>query len=154
MSDGPPPPRHGPTAEQLDRFRAHLAATRAFSARLVEERCVPSERFLTGVQGTVSVLDPLFSAWNPALLFHLHVHGPRRFNELKTALEAITSRVLTDKLRHLEEEGFVTRVQEGEVQRYALTEDGTRLAQLVHPAVFFLHNRERLASTSPGDGSG
>jgi DNA-binding HxlR family transcriptional regulator len=43
------------------------------------------------------------------LLHWLHIHGPTRFGELKRRLGAISTKTLTERLRMLEAEGWVTR---------------------------------------------
>ena len=56
--------------------------------------------------------------------------GPRRFGEIRTALDGISAKVLTDTLRALEEDGIVTREVFAEVPprvEYELTELGHTL---------------------------
>jgi DNA-binding HxlR family transcriptional regulator len=59
------------------------------------------------------------------------LEGPRRFNELVTALPGIAPNILTDRLRRLEREGvLVGRKYSDRPARmaYSLTEDGQELA--------------------------
>jgi DNA-binding HxlR family transcriptional regulator len=46
--------------------------------------------------------------WKPLILYHLR-HGPRRFNELRRLIPAVTQRMLTQHLRELEADGIVSR---------------------------------------------
>lgn len=56
--------------------------------------------------------------------------GPRRFNELKVPLRGVTAKVLTETLRAMERDGWVTRTAHDENPprvEYALTELGRSL---------------------------
>lgn len=56
--------------------------------------------------------------------------GPRRFGEIRAALDGISAKVLTDTLRALEEDGIVTRQVFAEVPprvEYQLTDLGQTL---------------------------
>ena len=55
------------------------------------------------------LLGILSSPWTMLLLHRLHVEGPKRFGELKRRLGAISTKTLTERLRLLEAEGWVTR---------------------------------------------
>jgi DNA-binding HxlR family transcriptional regulator len=46
--------------------------------------------------------------WVPVVVCHL-LHGPKRYNELKRAIPLLSSKVLTQNLRELEEEKILTR---------------------------------------------
>jgi DNA-binding HxlR family transcriptional regulator len=47
-------------------------------------------------------------AWTPSIIWYLS-GGPRRFTELKSDIPPITARVLTKRLRELEQHGVVER---------------------------------------------
>jgi DNA-binding HxlR family transcriptional regulator len=55
------------------------------------------------------LLGILASPWTLLLLHRLHIEGPRRFGELKRRLGGISTKTLTDRLRLLEAEGWLTR---------------------------------------------
>lgn len=55
------------------------------------------------------LLGILSSPWTLLLLHRLHIEGPRRFGELRRRLGAISTKTLTERLRMLEAEGWVTR---------------------------------------------
>lgn len=55
------------------------------------------------------LLGILASPWTMLLLHRLHVEGPRRFGELRRRLGAISTKTLTERLRLLEAEGWVSR---------------------------------------------
>ena len=54
------------------------------------------------------VLAVLASTWSIKILWWLS-HGPQRFGELRRSLDPISAKVLTGRLRRLEEQGAVTR---------------------------------------------
>lgn len=122
-------------------FDDHLRSATAFSDRLAAARCRPSGRFDHVAQDAVGVLAPLLTQWIPDLLLVLRIAGPLRFNRIKERLEPLSSRVLTDKLRHMEDHGLVTRVAHEDGQRYSLTPHGDTVAALLHPLLFYLNQR-------------
>lgn len=60
-------------------------------------------------QPLARLLGILASPWTMLLLHRLHVEGPHRFGALKRRLGAISTKTLTERLRMLEAEGWVTR---------------------------------------------
>jgi DNA-binding HxlR family transcriptional regulator len=76
-------------------------------------------------QPLAKLLGILSSRWTLLLLHRLHVDGPTRFGQLKRRLGAISTKTLTERLRMLEAEGWVSRHYEPTVPpqvTYALTE--------------------------------
>jgi DNA-binding HxlR family transcriptional regulator len=55
------------------------------------------------------LLSILASPWTLLLLHRLHIEGPTRFGHLKRRLGAISTKTLTERLRMLEAEGWLTR---------------------------------------------
>src|SRR5829696_4781714 len=55
------------------------------------------------------LLGILSSPWTMLLLHRLHVEGPKRFGELRRRLGSISTKTLTERLRMLEAEGWLTR---------------------------------------------
>lgn len=71
------------------------------------------------------LLKILASPWTMLLLHRLHIEGPKRFGELKRRLGSISTKTLTERLRTLEKEGWVSRHYEPTVPpqvTYAITE--------------------------------
>ena len=71
--------------------------------------------------------------WRLLLASYL-LDGPKRFNELRRDIPAISQRMLTLDLRALEEAGLIHRTVYPTVPvkvEYALTEDGRRLEPVV-----------------------
>ena len=57
--------------------------------------------------------------------------GTKRFNEIKKSLKGITQKVLTSKLRELEQDGILTRETEGSKVSYTLTDIGYSLRPVI-----------------------
>jgi len=71
--------------------------------------------------------------WTGLLLDSL-LGGPRRFCELTAAVDGLSDRVLSDRLRELEDEGIVERVVYPQIPvrvEYRLTEKGYDLRPIV-----------------------
>jgi len=68
------------------------------------------------------------------LIIKLLLPGPRRFGELAGALEVVSDRVISERLKELEREGIVERRVYPETPvriEYALTETGVALAPVI-----------------------
>lgn len=55
------------------------------------------------------LLETLTRPWTLHILWTLSTNGPTRFGALRRSVEGISSRVLTERLRTLEERGFLYR---------------------------------------------
>ena len=55
------------------------------------------------------LLEVLTRPWTIHILWALSTNGPSRFGVLRRQIEGISSRVLTERLRLLEQKGFVYR---------------------------------------------
>ena len=82
--------------------------------------------------------------WNAAILL-AGARGARRFSEYQQLVEGISDRLLSARLKELEQEGLVLR----EVQpttpvsiRYSLTQSGLQLISLLHPLVNWSKQRD------------
>ena len=79
------------------------------------------------------VVAQIGDKWSILILFAL-VDGPDRFNSLKSRIEGISQRMLTQTLRDLERDGFVLRTVYPQVPvkvEYELTELGKGLSASV-----------------------
>lgn len=79
------------------------------------------------------VLSKITGKWQLLIFFALD-EGPLRFGALKRVIGDITQRVLTENLRKLERDGYLTRsVDPGPpvAVEYELTETGRELVQLL-----------------------
>jgi DNA-binding HxlR family transcriptional regulator len=75
----------------------------------------------------MALLDLLGRRWTLRILWDLR-NGPLRFGQLQA--EEISTSVLTERLRELEQAGIVERMGGG---RYALTPHGAELGRLLLP---------------------
>jgi DNA-binding HxlR family transcriptional regulator len=79
------------------------------------------------------VLDVIGSKWTVLIVGAL-IDQPMRFGELRRRLDGVTQKSLTQALRQLERDGFVTRTQYPTIPPrvdYALTPLGHRVAGLL-----------------------
>lgn len=75
-------------------------------------------------------LEILVGKWKPVILLYLLQEGTKRFSELKRKLPHISQKMLTQKLRELEEEEIIERIVYPEVPprvEYSITEYGRSL---------------------------
>jgi len=78
------------------------------------------------------ILDRVTDKWSIYVIIRLGDGGKMRFNQLKKEIEGISQRMLTVTLRHLEEDGLISRTIYPEIPprvEYELTELGTGLLQ-------------------------
>lgn len=79
----------------------------------------------------------LGGAWTPNLIWYLSA-GPRRFGELRKDVPRISAKVLSARLRALEEKGVVLRsvvATSPPSVEYALTDLGSELMPVIHAIV-------------------
>ncbi|EPD68991.1 winged helix-turn-helix transcriptional regulator [Streptomyces sp. HGB0020] len=84
---------------------------------------------------TREVLDIVGDKWSLLVVRHLS-QGPRRFTELKRAIDGISQRMLTVTLRGLERDGILTRTVRNVMPphvSYELTPMGRTLRQATAP---------------------
>lgn len=96
----------------------------------------PFEVTASGCESRV-VLDHVTGRWGTLILLVLH-EGPKRFSEIRRAVEGINEKALAQSLRQFERDGLVARLaSDGYPSRveYRLTETGAgieaRLRELV-----------------------
>ena len=68
--------------------------------------------------------------WKVMIVAEL-LEGTKRFSEIKKSLKGITQKVLTSKLRELEQDGILTRETEGTKVLYTLTDIGYSLRPVI-----------------------
>ncbi len=82
------------------------------------------EKLKCSVEFTQSILG---GKWKLVILWHLGFDGVHRFNQLQRRLTGVTHKVLSEKLKELENDGLIARKQYNEVPprvEYTLTEKG------------------------------
>ncbi len=77
------------------------------------------------------MLGVLAGPWTIYLIWVLSTDGPMRFGALRRRIEGISSKVLTERLRLLEAEGFVTRHYEPTVPPQVTYSPTERIAELI-----------------------
>lgn len=80
------------------------------------------------------LFDMLSGPWTLHIVWILSTFGPTRFGALKRQLEGISSKVLTDRLRMLEQQGLIYRDYNPTIPpevTYGLTERGQDLHVLL-----------------------
>src|SRR5215510_820302 len=68
-----------------------------------------NRRFYCGVELTLEILQ---GKWKPVILAHLK-EGPMRYGELRAAIPRVSEKMLSERLRDLEEQGLVSRSKVG-----------------------------------------
>lgn len=79
------------------------------------------------------VVDLVFGRWTTHVLWTLSFSGPLRFTEVQALVPGITPKVLTERLRRLERDGFITRTYHRELPprvEYEMTDLGRTLVPL------------------------
>lgn len=80
------------------------------------------------------LLQLLMGPWTTYILWTLRQQGPLRFGELKRRITGISAKVLTDRLRMLEDAGIVDRRYEPTIPpkvSYGLTTRGLELREIL-----------------------
>jgi len=81
-----------------------------------------------------ALLRLLMGPWTTYLLWILRQHGCSRFGELKRLIPGISARVLTQRLRLLEQAGIIARDHQPTIPpqvSYSLTARGQELSQVL-----------------------
>lgn len=80
------------------------------------------------------LLNLLTGPWTTYILWLIRSHGPLRFGQLKKQMPAISAKVLTERLRMLEDAGILSRHQENTIPpkvTYSFTARGHQLEKLL-----------------------
>lgn len=81
-----------------------------------------------------AILRTLMGPWTTYILWSLHTEGDLRFGALRTRMPAISSKMLTERLRLLEREGLVHRDYQATIPptvTYSLTSRGSELREVL-----------------------
>ncbi len=80
------------------------------------------------------ILRLLMGPWTTYVLYNLRTHGPQRFGELKRRVAGVSAKMLTERLRSLEDAGLVQRDYEATIPpkvTYSLTARGHELDKVL-----------------------
>ena len=97
-----------------------------------------------------SVLSNVTGKWRIIIILALE-DEPKRFGALKRCIGDVTQRVLTENLRSLERDGYLTRtVDPGPpvAVSYALTSLGQDLVEMMKPLVFWSNDHMEQVQTA------
>ncbi len=81
-----------------------------------------------------SLLRVLMGPWTTYILYVLRTNGPTRFGELKRRVAGVSAKVLTERLRMLEEADIIARHYEPTIPpqvTYALAPRGHELSDII-----------------------
>lgn len=108
---------------------------------------VSMKRNAAGFCPVRDVLDRVGDQWSVLVLSSL-AERVMRFGELKKHIGDISPRVLTQKLRHLEQDGLVTRKMFATIPPrvdYTITDLGRSLTESMKPVIFWaMKNQTRI----------
>ncbi len=79
-------------------------------------------------------LDTFGDRWSLLVIRDMMLHGKNTYGEFLNADEHISTNILADRLKHLEAEGIIEKLQDPENRRsfiYTLTEKGYDLAPVI-----------------------
>ncbi len=80
------------------------------------------------------ILRILMGPWTTYILYTLGEHGPQRFGELKRRVTGVSAKMLTERLRSLEQAELISRHYEPTIPpkvTYALTTRGRELGSVL-----------------------
>lgn len=80
------------------------------------------------------LINLLTGPWTTYILWRIRSEGPQRFGQLKKAMPKISAKVLTERLRMLEDEKILNRHQEETIPpkvTYSLTKRGRELDKIL-----------------------
>jgi DNA-binding HxlR family transcriptional regulator len=130
---------------------------RESAVRLVErvnDLLTPSPSSRSSASRNVRLVRAIFGKWSMEVLVALHTSPSAGFEELRRSLPGISPRVLSLKLKGLEEHGMVRREivdSRPPRVRYTLTDQGWTVAWLSDPVLLFLEQAEiRESAPAPG----
>lgn len=96
---------------------------------------IAKEKCKSGLRCPMHELVKLLTGpWTTYILWLIRSKGPQRFGELKKSMPDISAKVLTDRLRMLEDEKIISRYQEETIPpkvTYSLTKRGKQLDKLL-----------------------
>ena len=126
-------------------FRDFRESAVRLAERVTDLSGVPEDP-IAAAQADLRLLRSIFSKWSPDVLVALHAVPSIGFEELRRSLAGISPRVLSLKLKELEQNGLVHReildTRPPRV-RYTLTHRGWTVAWLAQPVLLYLRFSER-----------
>ena len=138
------PPKGTPSTEKIEgRFRDFGEAASEFVRMVSAEEGFSYRGQTSTVEDNPDVIKKVFGKWSIEIMLSTYSMKSVGFGDLRRLLKGISSRVLSKKLKDLEELGFLDRnVIESKPPkvRHTLSEKGELLAKLVEPVILYLRN--------------
>jgi DNA-binding HxlR family transcriptional regulator len=158
-----PTPSYGPASKATGRESTPAEVQVERSFREFRESAVRLVERVTDVLGTgddpiaaaradLKIVRSIFGKWSADVLLALHAVPAVGFEELRRNLAGISPRVLSLKLKELEQNGMVQReIIDARPPRvhYSLTERGWTVAWLAQPVFMFLRLNARQTLPTP-----
>ena len=143
----PPSPSSGQARSRVleSRFREFGEAASAFVRVVSSEKGISYRGEAGSVRDNLHVMKKVFGKWSMEIILSTYSLESVGFGDLRRLLNGISSRVLSKKLKELEELGFLQReVIESRPPRvrYTLSQKGELLAKLGEPVILYLRNSE------------
>lgn len=93
-----------------------------------------------------SAIEFIGKRWMGVVIYTL-LKGPKRYNEIISSIPGISDRLLTERLRDLENEGLIIKrmiaVSPKKVE-YELTATGKELEEVIHVLMKWVQNRNKI----------
>jgi DNA-binding HxlR family transcriptional regulator len=141
MRNGRPLPVAGPSNEEVGReFREFREAAVRLAER-VRDLSLEETDPIAAARADLHLVRSIFGKWSSDVLIALHALPTAGFEELRRNLNGISPRVLSLKLKELEQNGMLQReildTRPPRV-RYSLTDRGWTVAWLSQPVLLYL----------------
>ncbi|MCI4367484.1 MAG: helix-turn-helix transcriptional regulator [Thermoplasmata archaeon] len=135
------PPAAGTDEEEIRRQFSEFRESAVRLAERVRDLSVAEPDPLTAARADLHLVRSIFGKWSSDVLVALHALPSAGFEELRRSLHGISPRVLSLKLKELEQNGMVRREildSRPPRVRYSLTERGWTVAWLSQPVLLYL----------------
>ena len=138
------PPKVTASSEKIEgRFRDFGEAASEFVRMVSTEEGISYRGDESAVEDNLNVMKKVFGKWSIEIILSTYSMQSVGFGDLRRLLRGISSRVLSKKLKDLEELGFLERnvieLKPPRV-RYTLSKKGELLAKLGEPVILYLRN--------------
>jgi DNA-binding HxlR family transcriptional regulator len=149
------PPSTDPADQEIQRqFREFREAAVRLAER-VRDLSTSDADPLAAARADLHLVRSIFGKWSSDVLVALHALPSAGFEELRRSLSGISPRVLSLKLKELEQNGMVRReILDARPPRvrYSLTDRGWTVAWLSQPVLLYLRytDTDRPHASSPG----
>lgn len=143
---GPRSPTNSPSDPDIDRYFLDFRESAVRLAERVSDRNNGgSEDPVETTREELQLLRAIFGKWSPEVLLALHAAPAEGFESLRRNLPGISPRVLSLKLKELQEYGLVQRdVIDARPPRvrYTLTDRGWTVGWLTQPVLLYLKHTQ------------